>query len=73
MNAARNNEELPLVVKCGNLTAAFYPDKMRKVGTTVGKCIQFKGKWVSPIEFESAAGIQARKWKQSIKLDGKPF
>ena len=72
-HGATDISERALVVKCGNKTAMFYPGKCKKSGKSVGKCIQFQGKWISPIEFESLAGIQAKKWKQSIKYSGKPL
>ena len=62
-----------LVVKCGKNSATFHPDKMRTQGRKLGKCIYFKGKWVTPTEFESMSQVQARKWKQSIKFEGKPI
>ena len=44
------------------------------MGKTVAKCInKYQGKWISPSEFETLAGVQARKWKQSIKYGGKPL
>lgn len=68
-----NEPEVHLIVKCGNKTAAFFPNKIRRTGKTVGKCIRYQGKWMSPNEFETAAGVQSRKWKQSIKYNGKPL
>lgn len=62
-----------LVVKCGKNSATFHPDKMRTQGRKLGECIYFKGKWVTPTEFESMSHVQARKWKQSIKFEGKPI
>ena len=66
------SEEI-LSVKCGNRVAAFYPGKCKKMGKGMSKCILYQGKWVNPSEFETMAGIQARKWKQSIKYGGKPL
>lgn len=65
--------EVHLTVKCGQKTAAFFPERMKQTGRTVGKCIRYQGKWMSPNEFESVAGVPAKKWKQSIRYDGKPL
>ena len=45
----------------------------KKLGKGMSKCILYQGKWVNPSECETMAGIQARKWKQSIKYGGKPL
>ena len=60
-------------LKYGNKTAAFFPSKIKRTGKTVGKCIRHQGKWMSPNEFEIVAGVHSRKWKQSIKFNGKPL
>ena len=62
-----------LQVKCGNKHAAFYVAKCKRSGKTVGKCIKYQGRWMSPSEFESMAGVPAKKWKQSIKYGDKPL
>ena len=62
-----------LTVKCGKNSATFFPEKMKCQGKKLGKCIQFKEKWMTPSEFESMSQVQARKWKQSIKFQGKPI
>ena len=62
-----------LTVKCGKNSVTFFPEKMKCQGRKLGKCIQFKEKWVTPSEFESMLQVQARKWKQSIKFQGKPI
>ena len=62
-----------MVVKCGKPTAKFYPERVKASGLKLGRCIRFREKWVTPSEFESMSAIQARKWKQSIKYDGKPI
>ena len=59
-------------VKCGKNTPKFFSRRLRPLGRKLGKCIRFNEKWVTPSEFESMSAIQARKWKQSIKLNGKP-
>ena len=62
-----------LVVKCGKNTASFYPERVKTSGRKLGKCIRFRNKWVTPSEFESMSAVQAKKWKQSIKFNGKPI
>ena len=57
-----------LTVKCGKNSATF--EKMKSQGRKLGKCIQFKEKWVTPSEFESMSQVQARK---CIKFQGKPI
>ena len=46
---------------------------MKVQGRKLGKCIKFKDKWVTPAEFESMSAVQARKWRQTVKFDGKPI
>ena len=46
---------------------------MKTSGRKLGKCIRFRNKWVTPSEFESMSAVQAKKWKQSIKFNGKPI
>lgn len=68
-----NPPDTILQVKCGNKHAAFYVAKCKRTGKTVGKCIKYQGRWMSPSEFESLAGVAAKKWKQSIKYGDKPL
>lgn len=63
-------DESSFKVKCGNKTALFFPSKLKKNGKGLSKCIKYNEKWLSPSEFESFAGLSARKWKQSIKCEG---
>ena len=62
-----------LVVKRGKNTASFYPERVKTSGRKLGKCIRFINKWVTPSKFESMSAVQAKKWKQSIKFNGKPI
>ena len=78
VNTAQEGAENSIPIKCGQKTAVFYPMKMKGMGKQgkgkqVGKCVQFQGKWLTPNEFERIAGATAKKWKQSIKHDGKPL
>ena len=60
-----------LTVKCGNKEAEFYPQKCRKVGKSISNCIKYNGRWISPMEYESLAGLHGRKWRENIKYEGK--
>ena len=62
-----------LQVKCGTKTAEFFTLKYKKIGRGIARWIKHKGQWLSPTEFENLAGIQGKKWRQSIKLEGKPL
>ena len=43
-------------------------------GKSVGKCILFESKWVSPTEFENMSGIySAKKWRKNIKYKREPI
>ena len=60
-------------VTCNNKKAELYVSKMKTTGKSVGKCIWFESRWLSPPEFENVSGMQAaRKWRNSIKYNGKP-
>ena len=66
-------ENMVLPITCGQTKAEFYVSKMRS-GKTVGKCILFQSKWISPTEFENLSGIHsAKKWRRSIKYNGEPI
>ena len=60
--------EVHLIVKCGQKTVAFFPERMKQTGRTVGKCIRYQGKWMSPNEFESVAGVPAKKVETEHKI-----
>ena len=63
----KSTERECVVVKCSNITAEFYPAKLKKIGKNMAKCIKHYGKWYNPIEFENLAGMQiSKKWKKSI-------
>ena len=60
-------EKCSVVVKCRNITAEFYPAKLKKIGNSMAKCIKYCGKWYNSNEFLNLAGMQkSKKWKQSI-------
>ena len=63
----KSTEREYVVVKCSNITAEFYPAKLKKIGKSMAKCIKHCGKWYNPNDFENLAGMQkSKKWKQSI-------
>ena len=62
-----------IVITCNSHKAEFYPSKFKKNGKSICKCIKYQGKWYNPLEFESTCGLNSRKWRQTIKHDGKPL
>ena len=63
-----------LHVACGQNRAEFYVHKMRLAGKSVGKCVLFKSKWVTPREFENMSGVHpTKKWRKNIKYKGEPI
>ena len=59
-----------IVIKCGSKSAEFYPGKLKKTGRSISKCIKYQDKWFNPPEFEALAGLQTKKWRQSIMVGG---
>ena len=57
-----------IVIKCGSKSAEFYPGKLKKTGRSISKCIKYQDKWFNPPEFEALAGLQTKKWRQSIMV-----
>ena len=49
------------------------PYANEKIRENSGKMCEYQGRWITPNEFENIAGVPARKWKNSIKHDGKPL
>ena len=63
-----------LQVTCGQNRAEFHVHKMRMTGKSVGKCVLFQSKWVSPPEFENMSRVHpTKKWRKSIKYKGEPI
>ena len=59
-----------IVVTCAGNEAKFY--KHRFARGSIGKCVCFKGRWITPNEFQAISGRQSSKdWKRSIRLDGR--
>ena len=57
-------------IKCAGKVVELFPLKLERLGR-IKKCVKYSGKWTTPIEFDNVAGSHARKWRQSIKCNGK--
>jgi hypothetical protein len=59
-----------LPVKCAENEAKFYLKRFAR--GSVGKCILFKGRWITPNEFQAVSGRKSSKdWKRSIRTKGR--
>lgn len=59
-----------LPVTCAENEAKFY--KSRFARGSIGRCVRFKGRWITPNEFQAVSGRQSSKdWKRSIRLNGR--
>lgn len=59
-----------IVVTCAENEAKFY--KHRFARGSIGKCVWFRERWITPNEFQAISGRQSSKdWKRSIRLNGK--
>ncbi len=59
-----------LLVTCADNEAKFYKDRFAR--GSIGKCVWFKGRWITPNEFQAVSGRQSSKdWKRSIRLNGR--
>ena len=59
-----------LNVSCACNEAKFYIKRFAR--GSVGKCILFKGRWITPNEFQAISGRKSSKdWKRSIRLKGR--
>lgn len=59
-----------LLVTCAENEAKFYKDRFAR--GSIGKCVWFKGRWITPNEFQAVSGRQSSKdWKRSIRLNGR--
>ena len=57
-------------VSCAGNTAKFYLNRFAR--GSIGRCVLFKGRWVTPNEFQAISGRQSSKdWKRSIRLRGR--
>ena len=57
----QSESEVHLQVKCGAKTGIFFLSRLKRVGKSAGKCIRYQEKWITPNEFESVAGVHAKK------------
>ena len=59
-----------ILVKCAENEAKLY--KHRFARGSIGKCVWFREKWITPNEFQAISGRQSSKdWKRSIRLRGR--
>lgn len=59
-----------IIVKCAENEAKFY--KHRFARGSIGKCVWFRERWITPNEFQAVSGRQSSKdWKRSIRLQGR--
>lgn len=59
-----------LCVSCAENEAKFYLNRFAR--GSIGKCILFNDKWLTPNEFQAVSGRQSSKdWKRSIRLRGR--
>jgi hypothetical protein len=59
-----------LLVTCAENDAKFYKNRFAR--GSIGKCVQFRGRWITPNEFQAISGRQSSKdWKRSIRLNGR--
>lgn len=59
-----------LCVSCAENEAKFYLNRFSR--GSIGKCILFNDKWLTPNEFQAVSGRQSSKdWKRSIRLRGR--
>lgn len=59
-----------IAVTCADNDAKFYKDRFAR--GSIGKCVWFKGRWITPNEFQAVSGRQSSKdWKRSIRLNGR--
>jgi len=67
----QDGEKSIFEVTCKELKAEFHQDKFVSGGQ--GFCILFEGSWLTPNAFEKAAGSKSKKYKESLKVNGKPI
>lgn len=57
-------------VTCNNNDAKFYLSRFAR--GSIGRCVLFRGRWITPNEFQAVSGRQSSKdWKRSIRLNGR--
>ena len=59
-----------LQVTCAENEAKFYKNRFAR--GSIGRCVLFRGRWITPNEFQAISGRQSSKdWKRSIRLNGR--
>lgn len=59
-----------VAVSCAENEARFYLNRFAR--GSIGRCVLFKGRWITPNEFQAVSGRQSSKdWKRSIRLKGR--
>lgn len=59
-----------LKVACNTNEARFYLSRFAR--GSIGRCVLFRGRWITPNEFQAVSGRQSSKdWKRSIRLKGR--
>ena len=59
-----------VAVSCAENDARFYLNRFAR--GSIGRCVLFKGRWITPNEFQAVSGRQSSKdWKRSIRLKGR--
>ncbi len=59
-----------LKVACNTNEARFYLSRFARGSR--GRCVLFRGRWITPNEFQAVSGRQSSKdWKRSIRLKGR--
>ena len=69
-------DKLYIEVSCGDQEGRLYLEKFGRDSKQMSKaqCICYKGKFISPQEFETVGGKKpAKAWRKSIKHDEKPL
>ena len=61
-----------LLVNCGGFEGSF--SKSRYARGVKSRCVQFRGEWMTPLQFEEMSGLGAsHNWKRSLRYKGKPL
>lgn len=59
-----------LLVTCAENDAKFYRERFAR--GSIGRCVLFRGGWLTPNEFQAVSGRQSSKdWKRSIRLNSR--
>lgn len=59
-----------LPVNCNSNDAKLYLSRFAR--GSIGRCVLFRGRWITPNEFQAVCGRQSSKdWKRSIRLRGR--